>query len=103
MKSRTALWMRVPEFPAPQVRWAKQSLERLRVGSWRGHRDGSGGGSRLRTRSALALQREMLHTVTALHQFVCDRVVQSASKELARVSCSLHKTCLVTVPDPMLH
>ncbi len=70
---------------APQVRWAKQSLERLRVGSWRGQRDGGGG--RLRARPALALQREMLHTVTALHQFVCDRVVQSASAELARVGC----------------
>jgi len=80
--------MRVDNEPALQVRWAKQSLERLRVGSWRGHQDGGGGGGgRLRTRQALALQREMLHTVTALHQFVCDRVVQSASAELARVSC----------------
>ena len=74
-----------------QVRWAKQSLERLRVGSWRGHTRSTGGV--LLSRPALALQREMLHTVAALHQFVCDRVVQSASRELAEVSRRL-LTCL---------
>ena len=39
----------------------------------------------------------MLHTVTALHQFVCDRVVQSASKELARVSL---RSALGAEPSP---
>ena len=71
---------------AAQVRWAKQSLEKLRVGSWRGPAAGGDSGA-LAASSALALQREMLHTVAALHQFVCDRVVQSASRELANVSC----------------
>ena len=69
---------------AAQVRWAKQSLEKLRVGSWRGGSVAVGGGA-LAAAPALALQREMLHTVAALHQFVCDRVVQSASQELVKV------------------
>lgn len=65
------------------MRWAKRSLEKLRLG---GSRRGERAAPPAPQRCQAAAQRQMLHCVAALHQFAADRVLQSAGRTLSKVS-----------------